>query len=271
VQPAAAGQAETEDGEARARRRPVGALGAIAGGAVAFAALCFLWLAALAAFDVALVVITAVLVVAAAIAAAPWRPAPALSGLVAAAVCIGGPFFQPFSRYHLTHPQEYTPFALTVAIVVAGVVALVAGLSASARSTGGTPGWTAPFLSGSVGLLAGALLVGWGVRTTASAAPVEAATVVLAPLAFEPAAVQIAAGSLVTMRDVPDDVPHVLANGSWEDDGPAPAAAPGAPPLEDVEVGDGRALVVGPYDEPGVHPVFCSIHPGMEMTVEVGR
>jgi len=256
---------------ARARGRPGRALGAIAGGAIAFAALCFLWLAALAAFDVALVVITAVLLVTAAVAATPWRPAPALGGLIAASVCLGGPFFQPFSQYHLTHPQEYTPFALTVAIVVAGIVALVAGVSASGRPSGGTPSWTAPFLSGSVGLLAGALLVGWGVRTTAGAAPVEAVTtVVLAPLAFEPAAVQIAAGSSVTMRDAPDDVPHVLANGSWEDNGPAPAEAPGAPALEDVEVEDGQTLVVGPYDEPGTYPVFCTIHPGMEMTVEVG-
>jgi plastocyanin len=248
-------------------------LGAITSGATALAALCFLWLAALAGFDVALVVITAVLLSAAAIASAPWRPAPALGGLIAAGVCLGGPFFQPFSQYHLTHPEEYTPFALTVAIVVAGVVALVAGLAAAlARPSGGTPGWTASFVSAAVGLLVGALLVGWGVQSTVGAATVQAAaTVALAPLAFEPAAVRIAAGSSVTMRDAPDGVPHVLANGSWEDGRAAPARLPGAPPLEDIQVGDGDTLAVGPYGEPGTYPVFCTIHPGMEMAVEVGQ
>ncbi len=266
---------ETIDGGAQAaareRRRWGRALGAVASGAIALAALCFLGLAALAEFDVALVVITAVLLVAGALAAVPWRPAPGIGGLIAAGVCLGGPFFQPFSRYHLTHPQEYTPFALTATIVVAGVVALVTGVSASARSTRGMPGWTAPFLSASGGLLAGALLIGWGVWTTAGTAPVGGATTTtLAPTVFEPTVVQITAGSSVTMRDQADGVPHVLAYGSWDEGGSVPSTT-GAPPLEDVEVEDGQTLTVGPYDQPGTYPLFCSIHPGMEMTVEVAR
>jgi plastocyanin len=125
-------------------------------------------------------------------------------------------------------------------------------------------------VSAAVGLLAGALLVGWGARGTISAATAQgAAAVRLAPAAFEPTAVEIATGSSVTTRDATDDVPHVLANGSWEDDGPSPAEPAGAPPLEDVQVEDGDTLTVGPYADPGTYPVFCTIHPGMEMTVEV--
>lgn len=238
------------------------------------AALCFAVLMVLAAFDIALIVITTILLASAALAATRMRWAPVLAGLVALSVCVGGTFFQPFSAYHLTHPNDYTTFALTVLPIALGLIAGVAGIAAGRRRYAGgrtAPAWLAPFVTGMAGLAAGALIAGaLAGPTIAAAGSSTASEIALETLVFAPDATTIAPGSSLNLVDVPDGVPHVIANGEWVDGRAAPSSVPGAPQVPDVQVPDEGSITVGPFREEGTFPLFCEIHPGMQMTVTVG-
>ncbi len=88
-------------------------------------------------------------------------------------------------------------------------------------------------------------------------------------VAFTPAAVTIARGSVLELQDADDGEPHFLANGQWTDGGITPAAdGAGAPVLDGLEV-DGGTVTVGPFSQEGVFPIYCEIHPGMNLVVTV--
>jgi plastocyanin len=78
--------------------------------------------------------------------------------------------------------------------------------------------------------------------------------------------VTISTGSrLLLVDDVP--VEHILANGSWENGKVAPAHEPGAPAIN-VQVNDSSATI-GPFTTAGTYHIYCTVHPGMELTVIV--
>ncbi|MGH8929484.1 MAG: cupredoxin domain-containing protein [Egibacteraceae bacterium] len=97
----------------------------------------------------------------------------------------------------------------------------------------------------------------------------SATAVQLDAVAFTPAAVTIARGSVLELRDADDGEPHFLANGQWIDGGITPAAdGAGAPVLDGLEV-DGGTATVGSFSREGVFPIYCEIHPGMNLVVTV--
>lgn len=86
---------------------------------------------------------------------------------------------------------------------------------------------------------------------------------------FSPAAVEVPLGSVLEFVDLDDGEPHFLANGQWAGMTITPATdQPGAPVLDELEV-DGGTVTVGPFTEAGVFPIYCSIHPGMNIEVKV--
>ena len=63
-------------------------------------------------------------------------------------------------------------------------------------------------------------------------------------------------------------VEHKMANGDWVNGVAKPATEPGAPTVaSDVQAG--QTGTVGPFTQSGTFKIYCSIHPGMNLTVTV--
>jgi plastocyanin len=62
--------------------------------------------------------------------------------------------------------------------------------------------------------------------------------------------------------------PHILRNGVWKNNTPYPAAEAGAPSVHDVQV-SGNSIEIGPFNTAGTFHIYCTIHPGMNLTVIV--
>ncbi|HUG85618.1 MAG TPA: cupredoxin domain-containing protein [Euzebya sp.] len=84
-------------------------------------------------------------------------------------------------------------------------------------------------------------------------APAQEAAVQMADIAFSPASVSATAGSTITWTNE-DTVPHTV---SFGDAGPTSDTIEPAGTFETT------------FDEPGSYPYVCTIHPGMDGTVEV--
>lgn len=63
-------------------------------------------------------------------------------------------------------------------------------------------------------------------------------------------------------------VPHIITNGQWNNGQPAPAKESGAPSYnQNFNGNDSSAL--GPFTTSGTFHYYCTIHPGMNLTVVV--
>jgi plastocyanin len=62
---------------------------------------------------------------------------------------------------------------------------------------------------------------------------------------------------------------HIIENGSWNSNGVAePAIESGAPKVE-AQVSGNMSQAVGPFNMVGTFHLYCSVHPGMNLTVIV--
>jgi plastocyanin len=85
---------------------------------------------------------------------------------------------------------------------------------------------------------------------------------------FVPAATTIRAGeSLMLVADTM--VPHIIANGTWANGSARRAVEPGAPEIKDVTIEGNSSGSVGPFNQPGTYNLYCTLHPGMNLTVTV--
>ena len=85
---------------------------------------------------------------------------------------------------------------------------------------------------------------------------------------FVPAATSIRAGESVTL--VADTMlPHVIGNGTWANGSARRAVEPSAPEIKDVTIEGNKSGSVGPFNQPGTYNLYCTIHPGMNLTVTV--
>src|SRR5262249_22726788 len=77
------------------------------------------------------------------------------------------------------------------------------------------------------------------------------------------------AGESVTL--VADTMrPHIIANGTWSPGNSAqPAHESGAPEVRNVTIQGVQSGTIGPFTEPGTFQLYCTIHPGMNLTVTV--
>jgi plastocyanin len=106
--------------------------------------------------------------------------------------------------------------------------------------------------------------------TTAGATTTKAGTetVHLTGSTFAPNIVALHKGDTLTIvDDVP--VPHILTNGTWSaDNKPVPGAEPGAPILNNVNINN-NTVTVGPFTTSGTYHIYCTVHPGMSLTILV--
>jgi plastocyanin len=92
--------------------------------------------------------------------------------------------------------------------------------------------------------------------------------VLMDPTKFIPDAVTIAAGSSVTL-DSNAFVPHFIANGTWDGDTAVADREEGAPVMDNVQLKGGEDGTIGPFTESSTFQYYCTIHPGMNLTVTV--
>jgi plastocyanin len=62
---------------------------------------------------------------------------------------------------------------------------------------------------------------------------------------------------------------HIIANGSWEGSTPKASKEPGAPTVNNVNVDGNSSQAIGPFTTAGTFHLYCTIHPGMNLTVIV--
>jgi plastocyanin len=63
-------------------------------------------------------------------------------------------------------------------------------------------------------------------------------------------------------------VEHKMANGSWVNGTAKPATEPGAPTVS-ADTQAHQTATIGPFTQAGTYKIYCSIHPGMNLTVVV--
>jgi plastocyanin len=63
-------------------------------------------------------------------------------------------------------------------------------------------------------------------------------------------------------------VPHHIANGSWDNNTAKPVKETYAP-LVNVQLNGNDQQVIGPFTTAGTYHLYCTIHPGMNLTVIV--
>jgi len=64
-------------------------------------------------------------------------------------------------------------------------------------------------------------------------------------------------------------ISHSIANGTWENGTPKPSKEPGALVIDNVSVGGNSSATIGPFTNVGSFKLYCTVHPGMNLTVVV--
>jgi plastocyanin len=261
-------------------RQPLATLGkltagALIGAALAFAVLLLTILLATGAMVLPLLIVAIALLIVASIVVTGVRWTPLLGTLAGLGTMVGGVFTQQYFVYHLTHPAEGGPFFLSLLICAFAIVAVCAGIGATVQNYRNTerhaPRWLPTPLAALGGFVLGALLVALLVQATpvaSSTASVNGESAVHMGVSnFAQSSVTVPKGSKLMLID-DGSFPHILRNGLWESNTPHPAIEAGAPSVQNVQV-NGNSIEIGPFNLAGTFHIYCTIHPGMNLTVIV--
>jgi plastocyanin len=261
-------------------RRPLAALGkltvvALIGSALGFATLLLTILLATGAFIMPLFIVAVALFIVAGIVATGVRWTPLLGAIMGLGTLIGGVFTQQYFVYHLTHPAEGGPFIVSLLICVFAVIAICAGIGATVQNYRSTvrqaPRWLPIPLAILGGFVLGALLVSLLVQATpvtGAAATVNGVAAVHMGISnFDQTSVTISKGSRLMLIDDGSYL-HILSNGTWVNNTPRPATEAGAPTVGNLQV-NGNSIEIGPFNTAGTYHIYCTIHPGMNLTIIV--
>jgi plastocyanin len=268
----------------RLARGPLGQLTLIAFFGYAFLvyAVFFYALFVARAFIPPIVIEASLILLAAIVLATNWRYAPYLGAIVALLTLID-PIFQPHNLYVYTHPgQSNYEFSLLVLIVAFGLISLascMATIIARRRGQGtqgreaGLPRHTAVSLSGFAGLILGMILLSIVVtivpQTSAANTGLNGQPVIhMTATSFAQDIVLVPKGkSLLVVND--SSVEHILQNGAWDANGSAHSQAEdGAPTLHNIDI-ISEPKSIGPFTTAGVYHIYCTLHPGMNLTIVV--
>ena len=81
--------------------------------------------------------------------------------------------------------------------------------------------------------------------------------------------ITIKKGESITLIDDDLFVPHIIANGTWENGTAKPTREVGAPEVNNVNIGGSSSATIGPFTTSGTFKLYCTIHAGMNLTVIV--
>jgi plastocyanin len=207
------------------------------------------------------------------VVATSWRWAMLLP-LVCCSLGIMADFASGFPEYSLTHPSA-NAVAFDLFVLEYPLLALVIGSSitkfvqALRREPFYAPRALSTVAGVAVGLILGAFLIGTIAQAPAAAGSATGqATVHLTATRFAPDVVALHTGDRLTLVD-DAPVPHTITNGTWSaDNRPVPGVEPGAPLINNVELNN-NTVTIGPFTTPGTYHLYCTIHPGMSLTIWV--
>jgi plastocyanin len=210
------------------------------------------------------------------IVATGWRWA-AFFPLVLCTLGLVGELTNGFPVYSLTHPGAdhlaFASFAINYPLLIMVIGASAIKLAqVIRRETPHLPRWSPLALGCVAGVIAGALVIGLITQAPAAgdanASTAGTATVHLKAATFAPDIVALHTGDTLTLiDDMP--IPHTLTNGVWSaDNQPVPGTEPGAPVVSDVAVNN-TTVTIGPFTSPGTYHIYCTVHPGMALTILV--
>jgi plastocyanin len=86
---------------------------------------------------------------------------------------------------------------------------------------------------------------------------------------FMPDAITIKKGQSITLIDDDPVTPHIIANGTWENGTAKPGRSPSAPEVKNMQINGNAQASIGPFPLAGTFKFYCTIHPGMNLTVVV--
>lgn len=94
-------------------------------------------------------------------------------------------------------------------------------------------------------------------------------TVGLAATNFAQNSITIKKGDSITLTNQTGTV-HIIANGTWNGNTPDPKQEPGAPVANNMQFNSAnQSQTIGPFNTAGTFHYYCSVHPGMNLTVTV--
>jgi plastocyanin len=103
--------------------------------------------------------------------------------------------------------------------------------------------------------------------TGGSASSCASGTVHTLASSFQESCVDVAKGASLQVVPVVQSF-HILTNGTWVNNTPQPAKEQGAPTVNDVQVTT-ATVTIGPFTVAGTFHLYCTVHPGMKLTVIV--
>ena len=62
---------------------------------------------------------------------------------------------------------------------------------------------------------------------------------------------------------------HTITNGTWDNRTAKPQDEPGAPQAKDLQISGSGQATLGPFTTAGTFHFYCTVHPGMSLTVVV--
>lgn len=95
----------------------------------------------------------------------------------------------------------------------------------------------------------------------------SSATVHMGDTTFVQTSITLKKGDSLTLVD-DSAVVHIIGNGSWDGSTAKPAKEDGAPTVSQMFNGN-DTKTVGPFTTAGTFHLYCSVHPGMNLTVTV--
>ena len=84
---------------------------------------------------------------------------------------------------------------------------------------------------------------------------------------FHVSSVNVKKGQMLTLIDE-SSAQHIIKNGTWNGNTPVTKTEPGAPTVN-VTFNGNDSSAIGPFNTAGTFQLYCTIHPGMNLTVNV--
>jgi len=85
---------------------------------------------------------------------------------------------------------------------------------------------------------------------------------------FAQSSITISKGQSLTLVD-DSSTGHSIANGSWVNGSAQPKQEPGAPAVNNLQINGNTSQTIGPFTTTGTYHLYCTWHPGMNLTVIV--
>ncbi len=225
--------------------------------------------------SIALYTVSAVNLLVALLIGAGFRWAPIPGAVITGGGVIYTIFGNPYPIYHLTHPKSDPLFSVLVIVVGLSVLTFAANIAVIAQNywtpDRRVPRWFSLVLTGVIGAVIGALLIGATVQpetaSTSSVASDGAIIVHLGATNFTTSAITVPQGGKIEFV-ADSSITHILTYGNWNGNRPQPSTPAGAPALDNRQL-TGGSFELGPFSTPGTYHIMCTVHPGMMLTVTV--